>query len=68
MDNKTITIENEKFVVLKEDAEHEEILVRLVDGDYYQMPFAIVKGFDAEYECSDKLVRFETLEEALEQF
>lgn len=68
MNNKSITIENEKFVVLKEDAEHDEILVRLVDGDYYQMPFAIVKGFDHEYECSDKLVRFETLEEALEQF
>lgn len=68
MDNKTITIENEKFVVLKEDAEHEEILIRLVDGDYYQMPFAIVKGFDPEFECSDKMERFETLEEALGQF
>ena len=49
MNNKTITIENEIFVVLKEDAEHGEILIRLVDGDYYQMPFAIAKGFDAEF-------------------
>lgn len=68
MNNKSIKIENEKFMVLKEDVEYEEILVRLVDGDYYQMPFAIVKGFDAKYECSDNLARFETLEEAMEQF
>lgn len=66
--NKTINIENEKFVILKEDAEHEEILIRLVDGDYYQMPFAIAKGFDPECECSEKMVRFETLEEALAEF